>query len=224
MYETLSRPHEVSHVKLQTIGQVSQKLKTAEIRKEEKRITQIANAKLANANRKRKREGSKNDDDVQPANEGSAQPEKKTKTHGGTLTSPAGCTITSSNVMSLQSESTAVPPDAIGEAGLASPPTALTPTLISPAIAASLLRADGIAAEPPTPKQMADLPSMSAVSRAFPEVRGHTSYLTFGSLIPSYSPSRTSQTEDGRTDSVMDALENRTSSNFVMHLSILARS
>lgn len=208
MYETLSRPHEVSHVKLQTIGQVSQKLKTAEVRKEEKRITQIANAKLANANRKRKREGNKNDDDIEPANGESAQPEKKTKTHGDTLTTPAGCTITSSNVTSLQSESTAVLPDAIDEAGLASPPTALTPTLISPAIAAALLGADGIATEPLTPKQTANLPSMSAVSRAFPEVRGHTSYLTFGCLIPSYSSSQTSRVEDGRKDSVMDALEN----------------
>ena len=46
MYETLIRPHDVSQSPaLQTIGQVGDKLKEAEARREDKRIRQIAEAK-----------------------------------------------------------------------------------------------------------------------------------------------------------------------------------
>jgi len=56
MYETLVRPHKVSHIPhLQSIAHVSQRLQQADINREQKRIRQIAN-------NKRKREDSSADE------------------------------------------------------------------------------------------------------------------------------------------------------------------
>lgn len=215
MYETLSRPHEISHAQLPTIGQVSQKLKTAEIRKEEKRIAQITTAKITNANRKRKRAGGKDEEEcVQPENEGAVQLEKKTKTHGDTLTVMApGYTPTSSSATSLQPESIAVLPDTTNEVDPALPPTSLASTLISPTIVPSLLEPDNATPQSPIPKQTR-LPSTSALSRPFPEVRGHTSYLTFACLIPSYPQSPAHQVDNEKTKSPTAITENCASSDF----------
>jgi len=110
MYETLVRPHKVSHIPhLQSIAHVSQRLRQADIHREQKRLRQIAN------NNKRKREDSSGDE---------SPPESK----------------------------------------------------------------------PVLDKQLSVPPSSSAsrlsVSNPLPQVRGHTSYLTFAVLVPFSVPSQ----------------------------------
>lgn len=124
MYETLIRPHKVSHIPhLQPITQVSQLLKQAEKKREEKRLRQIANN---SNNTKRKRDT----ESIDPSLSSDELPESKRirLDDGADLTIP-------------------IPP---------SPPSS----------------------------------SRLSVSNALPEVRGHTSYLTFAVLVPFSAPSQ----------------------------------
>lgn len=144
MYETLLRPHEVNPVPAPlSIREVSEKLKKAEQKREEKRLKQIANARLTKAEThgKRKREGN-TEDELADLDDASGSKRVKTDDEDGTP-------------LHLQ-------PDVLSGSS-----QDLFPPQISSAI-------------PITPPQAA---SRLNVSKALPEVRGHTSYLTFACLL-----------------------------------------
>jgi tRNA (adenine57-N1/adenine58-N1)-methyltransferase len=163
MYETLLRPHEVAQVpQLQPIGQVSENLKEAEKRREEKRLRQIANNKARqaaiaptvpsptepeSAPTKRKREDE--DDCHTPSDlapDGASPEPKRVKSDG-----EATHIITASVQMDVEDFDREMMVDESPiEVGDSSP-------VSKPRI---------------------------SVSNALPDVRGHTSYLTFAVLVP----------------------------------------
>jgi len=83
MYETLLRPMDVSHVPvLQPIGEVSEKLKQAERKREEKRLKQIAAGRQSMSKRKREDDGTpaKDQEELEETAEESAGGSKRIKT------------------------------------------------------------------------------------------------------------------------------------------------
>jgi len=144
MYETLIRPHEVSQVpSLPAIGEICEKLKKAEHKREEKRLRQIANSR-SNPSGKRKRGDGADEEIIQVAED---TWNKRVKTYdeddtGSQIdveTSEANC----DHPQSVQ----------IGRSEV-QPTDAYTST------------------------------TKINVSKVMPEVRGHTSYLTFACLVP----------------------------------------
>ncbi|TFK33042.1 tRNA methyltransferase complex GCD14 subunit [Crucibulum laeve] len=143
MYETLLRPHEVSLVPtLQPIAEVSEKLKKAEAKREEKRLQQIAANKTRSASMKRKREGGTEEDEDEAES-------KRVKTDDEDAGSKEE---SSSHLMTRESVEMLVDEEA-------TPMASRAPSLAPP--------------------------GKMSVSKALPEVRGHTSYLTFACLVPS---------------------------------------
>ncbi|KAF7768295.1 hypothetical protein Agabi119p4_7538 [Agaricus bisporus var. burnettii] len=152
MYETLLRPHEVSQIpQLQSIGHVSQKLKEAEKRREEKRLRQIANNKArlntTTTLTKRKRDdpldNNDNDNDNDYNTEHDLPPSEAKRVKS--------------------SETEAVDKDEM---------------MIKVDDDDTTTHNRGGSTLPVT-KQ-----SRISVSNALPDVRGHTSYLTFAVLVP----------------------------------------
>lgn len=155
MYETLLRPHDVSSVPLLLpIGDITERLKQAETKREEKRLRQIAANKRTVIKRKR-------DDDDDDTEETVEEPSgnKRVKIHEDE-TNFVVATEISSNVVGPDDM------DTLGEA---------TPSLV---------------------------PSKLSVSKAFSEVRGHTSYLTFACLIPKVA-SETTPPQDTEADQAL---------------------
>ena len=196
MYETLVRPIEVFQIPpLQPISVVSEKLKRSELKREEKRLRQIAANKAATS-AKRKRDavgddadGSLNaieladgagqtggtgkrvkmeEDDSFPMTEqddGVPQMEEKQD-----INMDVGITI-------IDSPSTS----AFSLVEAADPTTATFSTPTSSDVVAD------------TPISTGTLPPVKInISKALPEVRGHTSYLTFACLIPIPGPAKAS--------------------------------
>jgi len=131
MYETLLRPHEVNQVPvLQTVEDISEKLKKAEQKRETKRLKQIASSQQS----KRKREEDVGDELAEV--DGNAVSVKRVKTDDEAV---------------LQNR---------------------LPQEIPEILVTSSTDSD--------PK--------ICVSKAIPEVRGHTSYLTFACLLPGVAP------------------------------------
>ncbi|KAF8955949.1 tRNA methyltransferase complex GCD14 subunit-domain-containing protein [Flammula alnicola] len=185
MYETLQRPIEVFQIpRLQSISTLSEKLKQSELKREEKRLRQIAankSAAAAAANAKRKREVTDDDPDNNSAStevgEGSTTSHKRVKTddENGSGKQPDSVLSKEEDLgdspmkeedmnhlqlaMDVSEKTGMIPPE-----GGDSSPTAPTP------LAAILV--------PTTPATKVN------VSKVLPEVRGHTSYLTFACLIP----------------------------------------
>jgi len=128
MFECLIRPHEVStHPKPLDISHAIARLQEADVKKEERRQRQIANAIIRNA-AKRKRE-----DDLQATEGPDDVPTKRQKTETAAESDP----VKQSSGASTQPESS---------------------------ISATM--------------------QTQVVSRVIPEVRGHTSYLTFAIKLP----------------------------------------
>ncbi|KAH9841394.1 tRNA methyltransferase complex GCD14 subunit [Rhodofomes roseus] len=149
MYETLLRPHQVDSVPaLPHIGQVSEKLKKAEQKREEKRLRQIANSR-ASAAGKRKRPGDADESDGGRA-EGSAGKRPKTDDEDDVLQHEDGQLPQAENHPSGRS------------AGAAETEEAKFPQSVTESAT----------------------PTKTTFSKTFPEVRGHTSYLTFACLLP----------------------------------------
>jgi tRNA (adenine57-N1/adenine58-N1)-methyltransferase len=167
MFETLIRAHDVSLVPALTpIGEISEKLKQAERKREDKRLVQIATNRAS----KRKREGEadlqehEQRHDAEEADEPSGckrvkTDEEDTSTHGPD---------TEPQLMDVEPRgdgSTSINTDAAtGMQATSTASTSTAPTLMS---GPSLVPAKKI-----------------SVSKAFSEVRGHTSYLTFACLQP----------------------------------------
>lgn len=183
MYETLLRPHEVAQVpQLQSIEKVSEKLKDAEKRREEKRLRQIANNKARLAatattgaepvsptsgiSAKRKRD---NDNDELPSDEstlpdldpGDAPPDtKRAKADEGGEGIEAEVDAVTASVQVDMIKAADV------EGKLAVDESRMAITAFSSPVPSSRI----------------------SVSNALPEVRGHTSYLTFAVLVPFPAP------------------------------------
>ena len=179
MYETLIRPHQVDVVPaLPSIDIISTQLKQSEARREAKRLRQIANSRQARGE-KRKRE----------------QEEK-----GGAVSAPAGAAETGGDGATTMD---VVDADADEEAdGSSKKKTKLSrehedadgevqETVNSAAVVPSATAREGedavgvhtkVLVQEATPEVVA--PSKISLSKAFPEVRGHTSYLTFAILLP----------------------------------------
>ncbi|KAF5360559.1 hypothetical protein D9756_005055 [Leucocoprinus leucothites] len=178
MYETLLRPHEVTQVpQPQLIGEVSSGLKEAEKRREEKRLRQIANnkARLAGtepaSSTKRKR-GDERDArladeisrrDLNPSDGSPGSKRVRTEEDEG-MEAEADITTVSVQVDMIKADE--------NEGKLVADESRMEITT-SPSS--------------PTPT------SRISVSNALPEVRGHTSYLTFAILVPFSAPSGTGE-------------------------------
>lgn len=162
MYETLLRPHQVDAAPaLAPISVVSEKLKQSEARREEKRLRQIANARAGAERRASKRKA----EDDEPAGPGSDGKRPRTDgEHGG------GGEHVPPDVQA-QDEREAVEGMETGVAATA------TETLAAGTTSAS-------AAVPPGEVQEAAEAPRICLSKTFPDVRGHTSYLTFAVLLP----------------------------------------
>lgn len=159
MYETLLRPHQVdAPPPLTPIGEISAKLKSAEARREEKRLRQIANSRAA-ARRKRKRDG-----ENEGVEEDAEIVGKKVKAGDGGEQPAAEQVV----LEAAEAEQVALEAAEVEELGAAEVAQA-TPAAPS----------DPISADPVSPAKI-------GLSKAFPEVRGHTSYLTFACLLPAF--------------------------------------
>jgi len=187
MYETLMRPHEVSQVpSLKSVRQVGEELKDMAVRREERRLRQIATSAASRAKRKREEAG----DDLVP---GEIQEDvllKRVKTGEGeggeTSTTKVGAEIRigdddyDDGVKTSTSTNLNVATD---------PEVATGPIEYSNRLAGERIR-------PNRRVGSADINGSNSiggdggsggqlnVSRVFPEVRGHTSYLTFACLVP----------------------------------------
>lgn len=65
MYETLLRPHEVTQVPaLEPVTRIAERLKRAEVRREEKRLRQIANNALLTSNKRKRDAGEAEEEDM----------------------------------------------------------------------------------------------------------------------------------------------------------------
>ncbi|GLB38651.1 putative catalytic subunit of tRNA (adenine-N(1)-)- methyltransferase, which catalyzes the formation of N(1)- methyladenine at position 58 (m1A58) in initiator methionyl-tRNA [Lyophyllum shimeji] len=158
MYETLLRPIDVSHVPvLQPVGEISEKLKQAERKREDKRLKQIAAGRQSTSKRKREDEGTpvKDQTIMEEAAEEAAGGSKRIKTD----------------------DEDGAPLDAVP-----TPAMDLDPHEESDAALPTTV------ASPPAPSPSPIAPKKISVSKVMPEVRGHTSYLTFASLQPFEPP------------------------------------
>ncbi len=182
MYETLLRPHEVAQIpQPQPIGEISAKLKEAEKRREEKRLRQIANnhARLATAAAvtsgneaisstsgapaKRKRD----QDDLKPKEDITAQGLTAGDKLPGTKRIKTGEDEGTGNaeIMTDVAMDTIKPEDTQGD-----------------------VVADESHQEIKQSAFTSVPGSRLSVSNALPDVRGHTSYLTFAVLVPFTAP------------------------------------
>jgi tRNA (adenine57-N1/adenine58-N1)-methyltransferase len=181
MYETLLRPHDVSNpAPLTPIGAIAARLKEAEQRREQKRLLQIANAQARNAEDaalKRKRDDDEPTEAVSEAGherpstevDAHAQASKRTRKDPEERDNAREGEVGSGAEVQLPSGSAAPRDDAI--------PAVKPTTSHAPAQNA---------------KGKANVKNKSeiggpVVSKVFAEVRGHTSYLTFASLVPQSS-------------------------------------
>jgi tRNA (adenine57-N1/adenine58-N1)-methyltransferase len=194
MYESLLRPHEVVAIPpLPSIADISDKLKAQELRKEEKRQGQIATSKarnLARGDGKRKRDA----EDVD-----------------GTDTIIEEAEV--ADVLEAKRVKTddVNGEDAMPESGAATPARAPEENVSA-----------STSANPPEKvKRWRNVPmgeARTVVSRPFPEVRGHTSYLTFATLVPhpvgsssivsAAADTNDTQDAEGRTGDVIEVVDN----------------
>jgi tRNA (adenine57-N1/adenine58-N1)-methyltransferase len=171
MYETLIRAHDVSHVPALTpISEISEKLKQAERKREDKRLKQI----VTNRASKRKREGGA---DLQKQEQGhDAEEADEPSGTKRVKTDDEDASITDTHVPDTEPQLMDVEPR--GDATAVSISTDPTATILaSSASSSSKLSTLGPGRSPIPAKKI-------SVSKAFSEVRGHTSYLTFACLQP----------------------------------------
>jgi len=187
MYETLVRPIEVFQIPpLQPISIVSEKLKKSELKREDKRLRQIAANKAA-ASTKRKRDAVAADGIVDESlNAATELP------HGAGQTGRTSKRVKTEEDEQIddgvpQMEEQDINMDMDMEVTLIGSPSTSAFPLVEAAdptttTSLSMSTADVVA---DIPISTATSPSAKInVSKALPEVRGHTSYLTFACLIP----------------------------------------
>lgn len=184
MYETLVRPIEVFQIPPpQPITVVSEKLKRSELKREDKRLRQIAANRAAAATAKRKRDAVADGDDgdeklnaTELADGASQISNKRPK-----MEEDEGFPITEEDDGVPQIEEQDMNIDGmtlIGGPSTSALPVAADITTTNLSMSISRGVADILTSTSTTS------PAKINVSKVLPEVRGHTSYLTFASLIP----------------------------------------
>ena len=186
MYETLVRPIEVFQIPpLQPVSIVSERLKKSELKREGKRLRQIAANKAA-ASGKRKRDAVAADEDE--VDSGNATELADSASGAGDSSSSSkrvkiGClpmTEEDDGVPKTEEEQNTnmdIEMTVIGD-----PSTSASQLTEA---AADISTTTNSLADIPIPTTTATAPSAKInISKALPEVRGHTSYLTFACLIP----------------------------------------
>ncbi|KAJ3855561.1 tRNA methyltransferase complex GCD14 subunit [Lentinula lateritia] len=157
MYETLLRPYDIQQTSsLPTIGEISDKLKQSEIRREEKRLKQIASG---HRGKKRKRDGLDGEDAGLLSDEPAGGKRAKTEEED----------IIDFESQVIEDSQKFLPKDVSMDGGLL------------------LVKAEQVLEDRKRVK--IENPSLAQpmkinLSKVMPEVRGHTSYLTFACLLP----------------------------------------
>ncbi|KAF5334305.1 hypothetical protein D9611_014138 [Ephemerocybe angulata] len=166
MFETLQRPIEVSSTpKLASIEDAADRLKAAEIKREEKRLRQIAQNREKEALDKALAEG---------GGSGSSGAGKRKQSEGDEDGEGGEGENGEGDVKRAKTQSSTTPEEREGEKeeeGLPRVPVLTTREIKMPVPARSK-------------SGKYDMEGKIAVSKALPEVRGHTSYLTFACLVP----------------------------------------
>ena len=197
MYETLIRPHQVDILpSLPLISTVSDQLKQSEVRRETKRLRQIANSRSSKGG-KRKPVADEEEDKV----EGKDVRKKRVKTDEPTDNTEENPAVNLADPNTNMITTTPPPPPP------PPPPSSSSSALLS--LSSTVPGTERLAIDPipVSSKQSGDTsqndttPSSSSsskmsVSKAFPEVRGHTSYLTFAVLLPIFARESSSATEE----------------------------
>ena len=186
MYETLMRPHEVNQVpSLKSVRQVGEELKDMAVRREERRLRQIASSAASRA--KRKREEAGDEPELDEVQEDSSL--KRVKTGGEedkTSTTEVVAEIRTSDNDNVVGVSTN---ESINLNFATDPEAAIRPIQYSDGLVGGQMspnRRVGSAnvSEPTSIGSDSGRGGDLNVSKVFPEVRGHTSYLTFACLVP----------------------------------------
>ncbi|KAF6748492.1 tRNA methyltransferase complex GCD14 subunit [Ephemerocybe angulata] len=166
MFETLQRPIEVSSTpKLASIEDAADRLKAAEIKREEKRLRQIAQNREKEALDKALAEG---------GGSGGSGAGKRKQSEGDEDGEAGEGANGDGDVKRAKTQSSTTPEEGEGEKeeeGLPRVPVLTTREIKLPVPARSK-------------SGKYDMEGKIAVSKALPEVRGHTSYLTFACLVP----------------------------------------
>lgn len=145
MFETLLRPHDVHQIpKLISIDTVVEQVKLHDLKREQRRLEQVAASEKKRSNRKRKREDMEEEDGPDP-DLGTGDQKRKRESEP-----PPTSTATTAT-------------DHMREV------TTLEPTPLQSSRKEARLAA---------------LATATPMSKPLPEVRGHTSYLTFATLLP----------------------------------------
>lgn len=159
MYETLLHPHQVEPITPPLpISVASANLKRLEIRKEEKRLRQIASAQRSAASAKRKRVVDEEEGEGEESTSGVGRGE------AGVGVNKKKAKMTGEGGEGEMLETSASASSATRQTTQSQPPPTTTPTTVTQ--------------EPEQPE------TKMSVSKTFPEVRGHTSYLTFAVFFP----------------------------------------
>lgn len=207
MYETLLRPHEVYQVPaLQSVGEISEKLKKAEARREDKRLKQIASAEgRRTGKRKRQEKAVKEENGAITSTEESAHSRVEADgDHADTKKARTEDVMDAGSSAASHGRVLKEEPGADWEISATMAPSVVTkdeegdedaPMLVDPSdskapLASLIVVPEPPASPPPAPKVI--------ISKVAHEVRGHTSYLTFATLLPTVIP---------RSDFEMDATE-----------------
>jgi len=200
MYETLVRPIEVFQIPpLQPISIVSEKLKKSEMKREDKRLRQIAANKAATAaaSAKRKRDAVAADGSV----DGSLNLTTELPHGAGQTDRTSKRVKTEEDDGVPQMEEQDINMDVDMEVTIiGSPSTSAFPLVkaedLTTTTSFSMSTSDVVADIPISTATTP--PAKINVSKALPEVRGHTSYLTFACLIP--IPGFSAAPPEARTD------------------------
>jgi tRNA (adenine57-N1/adenine58-N1)-methyltransferase len=183
MYETLIRPHEVHQVpKLVSIETVMGQVKAHELKKEQRRLQQVAASDKKRNSRKRKREDEEEggpDLDLGTGDQKRRRDVVAAAPHPST-TAATTTAVTSAPETKSQDSSTIV------STALGPPPQQQT-----------VSRQDA---------RLASLATSTPMAKPMPEVRGHTSYLTFATLLPI-----TNQPTDAKGAKLIDTIDTDTS-------------
>lgn len=188
MYETLMRPHEVSQIApLKSVRQVGEELKDMAVRREERRLRQIASSAASRA--KRKREEAGDELDLDEVHEDASLKRVKTEEgeSGKTSTAKVGA-----GIRKVGDDHDNVSTNAGTNLNFATYPEAANdPIEYSDGLAGADTRPNRrVGYAKPNESNSTGGDSGSGkhlnVSKVFPEVRGHTSYLTFACLVPFY--------------------------------------
>ncbi|KAI0763652.1 tRNA methyltransferase complex GCD14 subunit-domain-containing protein [Trametes elegans] len=172
MHETLLRPHQVDAAPaLEPVGAVGARLKQSEARREEKRLRQIAHARLGLARRAAATTKRKAADDGDGAQDG-----KRARADGGAQDADADADADVEMKVSPE-EQAQDEAEALAEAAAAQGRVGDEDEGVVVHVREQAPEAKEEASPEPLPQKI-------TLSKAFPEVRGHTSYLTFAVLLP----------------------------------------